>query len=707
MGDDVAIEYKMTISRLTVDKLGVKLYDKVSAVIAELIANSYDADATCVRVAAPMGQLLATKTGDIRSDKGYTITVQDDGIGMTPDQINAFYLKVGAERRADPQRGNLSKTFRRKVMGRKGVGKLAPFGICSLIEVLSAGGPEVAGVNSDGQKAVGYRTAHFFLERDKILEDTDTEYRPRVGALDGTVSPATGTTLRLTDFAHRFVPDLVDFERQLAQRFGIATADWRIELIDTTKLDGSPDQTRDVGAFSLEKMASTEIRFELTSPRPRAPPTYRVTKADGTLVSELVAGFTYDGTHYPVTGWVAYSKQPYRDDLMAGVRIYCRGKIAAQTAIFNHGAGFHGEYDIRSYLVGELHADWLDEHEDLIQTDRRDILWSHELGKAFETWGQDVVLFVGKMSRQPLKKKIWERFQEVAKIDERIAKAFPREDQEALRGRAAQLAKMVGQSVREESLDDEEHIEALVRLALTLAPHLQLDEMLRAAGDADNPISVISGLLKTARIAELSSFGSIAEDRVRIIERVEQLTNDPEALESAFQDLLSQAPWLINAEWSPVTANQGFETLRKALQKLFKERTKKDLVLEPFGTPRKRADFILSAQDGVLQLVEIKQPGKALPNDDMDRLNGYLEILTEFFERESNKEFRRLFPEFRMTLVCDDLALTGVSKTAFEGLRKSGMLTHITWQVFLLRTRRMHESFLKEAERQRKDAAKA
>ena len=38
-------KYEMTISRLTVDKLGVKLYDRVSAVIAEIVANSYDADA--------------------------------------------------------------------------------------------------------------------------------------------------------------------------------------------------------------------------------------------------------------------------------------------------------------------------------------------------------------------------------------------------------------------------------------------------------------------------------------------------------------------------------------------------------------------------------------------------------------------------------------------------------------------------------------
>lgn len=34
-------KYKTTISRLTVDKLGVKLCGRVSAVIAEIVANNY------------------------------------------------------------------------------------------------------------------------------------------------------------------------------------------------------------------------------------------------------------------------------------------------------------------------------------------------------------------------------------------------------------------------------------------------------------------------------------------------------------------------------------------------------------------------------------------------------------------------------------------------------------------------------------------
>ena len=117
----MANKYKMRISRLTIDKLGVKLYDKVSAVIAELVSNSYDADATEVTIEAPMGEYLASKAGGVITDKNLEIKVTDNGIGMTPDEINDYYLVVGAERRTDvrPRRGDISPNFNRKVMGRK------------------------------------------------------------------------------------------------------------------------------------------------------------------------------------------------------------------------------------------------------------------------------------------------------------------------------------------------------------------------------------------------------------------------------------------------------------------------------------------------------------------------------------------------------------------------------------------------------------
>ena len=100
----MAEKYTMTISRLTVDKLGVKLYDRVSAVIAEIVANSYDADAPKVTIRAPMGEWLATKSKGKVSDRGFVVEVQDSGCGMTVEDVNQFYLKVGKERRNDPKR---------------------------------------------------------------------------------------------------------------------------------------------------------------------------------------------------------------------------------------------------------------------------------------------------------------------------------------------------------------------------------------------------------------------------------------------------------------------------------------------------------------------------------------------------------------------------------------------------------------------------
>src|SRR5437899_9866516 len=121
--------YELRISRLTIDKLGVKLYDKASAVVAELIANGYDADAELVTVKVPLSTALATKTqrGKIRDAK-YTIEVVDDGHGMTPDEAIDFYLTVGRDRRLVIGQGGYSRAKRRPVMGRKGIGKLAPFG---------------------------------------------------------------------------------------------------------------------------------------------------------------------------------------------------------------------------------------------------------------------------------------------------------------------------------------------------------------------------------------------------------------------------------------------------------------------------------------------------------------------------------------------------------------------------------------------------
>lgn len=627
-------KYKMTISRLTVDKLGVKLYDRVSAVIAEVIANSYDADATEVIITAPMGEMLARKQQGALVDQGFSIEVSDNGLGMLVDdkvnEVNDFYLPVGAERRNDPRRGDKSKRFGRRVMGRKGVGKLAPFGVCQTIEVISSSGEKI---NGKGGNEKGFITSHFVLDRKAILFETDAPYFPQPGALDETVQPKLGTTIKMRGFDHRRVPKIADFERQMAQKFGLATPNWRIILRDSGKEPGDEDYERIVGAFETKLKPGTKITFKrraAASDDSRDPKDFEVKGPDDVNIGEAAPGFTFEDKFYPITGWVGYAKDPYKDDLMAGIRVYCRGKIAAQTAVFNMKAGFTGEHDVRSYLIGKLHADWLDEEDDLIRTDRQDILWSHDLGQGFQIWGQALVKIVGRITREPMRKSAWERFQQISKINERVARVYPGAQQEEIRKRTLDMAETIAKSARGDELEDEQTVESFVQLSLLLGPHITLDEKLKEAAETKgHSLEVVSTILKTARIAELASFGRIADDRVRVIKQVEQYKDDPNTLEAAFQKLITEAPWLVNPQWSPITANQSFETLKTEFAKFYKQQTKQDLNLEGFPDKNKRADFVMSNQDQVIEIVEIKRPKHALQNEEMERINKYVDLMDE------------------------------------------------------------------------------
>ena len=101
-------KYYMTISLNVLNHMGLNLYSNTPAVLAEVIANSWDADATDVNV-----------TFDI---EGKTITVSDNGCGMNHADVNRKFLYVGYQKRPhDNSLGNpfLTPIHHRHPMGRK------------------------------------------------------------------------------------------------------------------------------------------------------------------------------------------------------------------------------------------------------------------------------------------------------------------------------------------------------------------------------------------------------------------------------------------------------------------------------------------------------------------------------------------------------------------------------------------------------------
>lgn len=110
--------YKMRLSLNVLKHLGLNLYSNVPAVLSEVVANAWDADARNV-------QVILNKEEDY-------IVIQDDGIGMTTEDVNNRFLLVGYTRR-DGQRGPTA--MGRLPMGRKGIGKLSLFSIANRIVV--------------------------------------------------------------------------------------------------------------------------------------------------------------------------------------------------------------------------------------------------------------------------------------------------------------------------------------------------------------------------------------------------------------------------------------------------------------------------------------------------------------------------------------------------------------------------------------------
>lgn len=122
-------EYLINISPRILELLGPSLYTNIYYVLAELIANAYDACASNVYII----------------QKNDSIIVEDDGTGMSYDSGDiAKYLNVGIETRVTSA-DSLTADGTRKRMGRKGVGKLAALSVSENVWVMTTKSKEKSG----------------------------------------------------------------------------------------------------------------------------------------------------------------------------------------------------------------------------------------------------------------------------------------------------------------------------------------------------------------------------------------------------------------------------------------------------------------------------------------------------------------------------------------------------------------------------------
>ncbi len=191
----------MSLSLNVLNHLGINLYSNVPAVLAEAVANCWDADAEHVNIT------IDGEAGEV--------AISDDGHGMTAEDINERYLRVGYQRR-EAGEGTTSK-WRRPVMGRKGIGKLSLFSIAEEIEVQSA---------KEGQKnGFVMRVPDIRVQIDSGSPDyTPAEVPPE----DLTIEE--GTRIVLRSLKKRISSAEDALRRRLARRFSVLGSAHNFEI---------------------------------------------------------------------------------------------------------------------------------------------------------------------------------------------------------------------------------------------------------------------------------------------------------------------------------------------------------------------------------------------------------------------------------------------------------------------------------------------
>ncbi len=109
---------KITVERKIVNLLSRSLYADFPRAIRETVSNSYDADATVVKIQVDL--------------ENKEVVVEDNGNGMSVEQFDK-YLRIAGTKAEE----GFSEKFKRKRIGRFGVGFLACFPFCENLEITS------------------------------------------------------------------------------------------------------------------------------------------------------------------------------------------------------------------------------------------------------------------------------------------------------------------------------------------------------------------------------------------------------------------------------------------------------------------------------------------------------------------------------------------------------------------------------------------
>lgn len=190
-------KYELSIDPRILELLGPNLYTNIYYVLAELIANAYDADAHNVYVIATQDSII----------------VEDDGSGMsyTDGDIDKFLNVAGISRTNEED--SLSSELKRRKMGRKGVGKLAALSVSEEVDVMTS---------KNGEKSGFVLSRHPQGNELQAIPEEDIKFNKITG---------NGTSIIMKSPQYRLNKTLSVVKRNMVKIFPLVNNDFAIHIL--------------------------------------------------------------------------------------------------------------------------------------------------------------------------------------------------------------------------------------------------------------------------------------------------------------------------------------------------------------------------------------------------------------------------------------------------------------------------------------------
>ena len=527
--------FKIKFDKNTIDHLGIKLYSKFPPVVAELISNSYDADAENVII----------KIDYINK----VVTVCDDGIGMNHEELNENFLKIGRNRRK-AERTGLSKIKKRKVTGKKGLGKLAVFGIAKTIEVHSI---------KDNIKNA------FSMNYDELKAEIDNEYMPKVLYENIKVNQSPQTKIVIRDITQKKIMDVESLACNLSKRFSFYDSDFKVELLDLN----SGKKIEITKSIYFEKL---DKEFEWLFPKD--------------FENELnQAEWVTWLKNNNVTGKIYTKKTPFHKS-EAGFYIYVRNKLAAENDFFDDRANdtFNG------YVTGYFNIDFIDDSDevDYISTDRKNILWE-----------SDETLVELKRNLNKLVGKVASLWKEGRRQKKESQLNLPPNFFDGLSPLEVSSIKRVKETLLSNSIETDS-IDSLKRVLDSMRVLYKFESFQKYIEDLDDEnltVEKVEKITNDWEYIESKELAKISIGRIRAIEQFEKYIRNDASETKVIQPFLEKFPWILDPR---ITTFEREVTFKKILKDNFP-----DSELEESN---RRLDFLCNLVNGELIIIELKRP---------------------------------------------------------------------------------------------------